>query len=214
MNPESFLSNFRGSCHFLYYYDSDFNIIGSISDNTDRTHRNIEGVTTFPRLEEIISQSGDRVLYKDMLNDTIYSVSVDGKLTPAIIVDIPNKLKPTLRESELAKEQDKHKKIYLDNVTETKDYIIITYYFKGVQHTGIWSKATQELLYLSTRLYGVFDLVVQINEMKWHEPCCNFSTENNTFITDIPASMAKSEIDSLKDEDNSVLVEITLANGK
>ena len=199
---------------YLIYYDSDFNIIGSISDNTDRTHRNLEGVTTFPRIKKIISQSGDRVLYKDMLNDTIYSVSVDGKLTPAIIVDIPNKLKPTLRESELAKEQDKHKKIYLDNVTETKDYIIITYYFKGVQHTGIWSKATQELLYLSTRISGVFDLVVQINEMKWHEACCNFSTENNTFITDIPASMAKSEIDSLKDEDNSVLVEITLANGK
>ena len=199
---------------FLYCYDSDFNIIGSIADNKDRTHRNIEGVTTFPRLEEILSQSGDRVLYKDMLNDTIYNVSVDGKLTPAIIVDIPNKLKPTLRESELAKEQDKHKKIYLDNVTETKDYIIITYYFKGVQHTGIWSKATQELLYLSTRLSGVIHLVIQINEMKWHEACCNFSTENNTFITDIPASMAKSEIDSLKDEDNSVLVEITLANGK
>lgn len=131
---------------YLIYYDSDFNIIGSIADNKDRTHRNIEGVTTFPRLKEILSQSGDKILYKDMFNDTIYSVSVDGKFTPAIIVDIPNKLKPTLRESELAKEQDKHKKIYLDNVTETKDYIIITYYFKGVQHTGIWSKATQELL--------------------------------------------------------------------
>ena len=62
--------------------------------------------------------------------------------------------------------------------------------------------------------FYVIHLVIQINEMKWHEACCNFSTENNTFITDIPASMAKSEIDSLKDEDNSVLVEITLANGK
>ena len=66
---------------FLYYYDSDFNIIGSIADNKDRTHRNIEGVTTFPRLKEILSQSGSSEIFK------MYLLACSSMYKEGIILD-------------------------------------------------------------------------------------------------------------------------------
>lgn len=197
---------------YMVFYDSAFNVIGSVSDDRDRKHRNIEGVTTSPMLKRIISQSGDNLLYKDMDNDTVFSVKENGTLVPSIVINIPKKLKPTLRESEIDTKKKKNEKIYLDNIAVCKDYIVISYYYQNMKYIGFWSKNTGMLVYRSASFLGNSPFCFQINNLKGQSNMYDLKICSNKFLTALPSTMMKNEIDSLNEDDNPVLVEVTLVD--
>ena len=201
---------------YLIFYDSLFNVIGSLADNREHKHKVIDNVTTIPVLKSLLTQSGDRVLYKELDSDTIYAVNADMTLTPEIIIDIPDKLKPTIRESIYDSKEKKQKKIYLYDFYETKDYIILRYDYDGGMRIGWWSKESGELVYcLSTPyLFGKYGTITyDINGIRGNERIYNLNASNNIIYLFASPSQLKDELPGITIDDNPVIVEITLRSG-
>lgn len=200
---------------YLIFYDSIFNVTGFIADDKEHKIKEIEGRTSGPILRSWLTQSGGKVLYKDMNSDTIYVVNSDMTLTPEIIIEIPDKLKPTIRESKNDSSEKKQSKIYIWEYYETKDYIIISYEFQGGLFTGFWSKAKGELVYRSFNPYD--GNVINYSDTHIHGKLYKLydikASSNSLKILVYPLSL-KNVIPGIKDDDNPVIVEFTLQPGK
>ena len=200
---------------YLLFYDSLFNVIGFKADDKEHKINEIEGRTSGPILRSWLTQSGAKVLYKDMNSDTIYVVNSDMTLTPEIIIEIPDKLKPTIRESKNDFSEKKQSKIYIWEYYETKDYIIISYEFLGGLFTGFWSKAKGELVYRSFNPYD--GNVINYSDTHIHGKLYKLydikANTNTLKIIAYPLSL-KDVIPDIKDDDNPVIVEFTLRSGK
>ena len=200
---------------YLIFYDSLFNVKGFMADDKEHKINEIEGRTSGPILRSWLTQSGDKVLYKDMNSDTIYVVNSDMTLTPEIIIEIPDKLKPTIKESKNDPSEKKQGKIYIWEYYETKDYIIISYEFQGGVFTGFWSKSKGELVYRSFNPYD--GNVINYSDDHIHGKMYKLydikASSNTLKMLASPLSL-KGVIPSIQEDDNPVIVEFTLQSGK
>lgn len=84
------------------------------------------------------------------------------------------------------------------------------YNFKDMLYTGIWSKSTQELVFLSPHRFLEAPFCYRINDLAGQANYYDLKSNSNVILTSFPASVLKGTIDGLSDDDNPVIVELTL----
>ncbi len=195
----------------LMFYDSDLNITGTAGDGA-KPWRDLE-TTVIPRLYSDIHESGDGVIYRYVDGDTVYTVDADERMVPAIILDIPNRLKPTIRQAEIDPASRKDQMIYVQYFQLSRDYVFIQYQYGGKSHSGIWSRNSGQLLFLNTFPYGINPILISVDSYCTQLNVGYLNRRDNVIITPINASYLVGTIPGLKDDDNPVIMEITLRSG-
>ena len=193
------------------FYDSNFNITGTVGDGA-KPWRDLE-TTEPPRLTTNVYESGDGVTYRYADGDTVFTVDADEQMIPAIILDIPDKLKPTTKQSETDPASRKQQMIYVEQFQLSRDYVFIQYQYGGKSHSGIWSRDTGKLLFLNTFPYGINPILISVDGFSAQRNVQYLNRKDNVIITPIDASYLVGTIPGIKDDDNSVIMEITLRPG-
>lgn len=195
----------------LMFYDSNFNITGTIGDGA-KPWRDLE-TTVPPRLTTNVYESGDGVTYRYADGDTVFTVDADEQMIPAIILDIPDKLKPTIKQSETDPASRKQQMIYVEQFQLSRDYVFIQYQYGGKSHSGIWSRDSGQLLFLNTFPYGINPILISVDGFSVQRNVNYLNRRDNVIITPIDASYMVGTLPGVKDDDNPVIMEITLRSG-
>lgn len=195
----------------LMFYDSDFNITGTVGDGA-KPWRDLE-TTVPPRLTTNVYESGDGVIYRYAGGDTVFTVDADEQMIPAIILDIPDKLKPTTKQSETDPASRKQQMIYVEQFQLSRDYVFMQYQYGGKIHSGIWSRDTGKLLFLNTFPYGINPVLISVDGFSVQRNVNYLNRRDNVIITPIDASYLVGTLPGVKDDDNPVIMEITLRSG-
>ena len=161
-----------------------------------------------------VLESGDGIIYRYVYSDTVFTVDADEQMIPAIILDIPDKLKPTMKQSETDPLSRKEQMIYVNQFQLSKDYVFIDYYNKGMLHSGIWSRDTGQLLFLNAFQYGVNPILVSDEAHSVQLNVNYLNRKDNLIITPVAASYLTGIVEGVKDDDNAVIMEITLRSRK
>lgn len=192
----------------ILFCDSVLDVTGTAGDGA-KPYRNLES-TTYPYLSTSMLESGDGVIYRYVNSDTVFTVDADEQMVPAIILDIPDKLKPTMKQSETDPLSRKEQMIYVNQFQLSKDYVFIDYYNKGILHSGIWSRDTGQLLFLNVFQYGMNPIFISDEGHSVQLNVRYLNRRDNVIITPVAASFLAGRVDGVKDDDNSVIMEITL----
>ena len=208
----SIIDEVYDSLPHLMFYDSLFNVTGTVGEGA-QLYRNLE-TTVPPCLNTTVLESGDGIIYRYVYSDTVFTVDADEQMIPAIILDIPNKLKPTMKQSETDPLSRKEQMIYVNQFQLSKDYVFIDYYYKGMLHSGIWSRETGQLLFLNTFQYGMNPIFVSDEGHTVQLNVNYLNRKDNVIITPVAASYLTGIIEGVKEDDNSVIMEITLRSRK
>ena len=195
----------------LMFYDSNFNITGTVGDGA-KPWRDLE-TTVPPRLGSYVYESGDGIIYKYADGDTVFTVDAEEQMIPAIILDIPDKLKPTMKQSETDPTSRKEHMIYVDQIQLSRDYILIAFHYGGKIQSGIWSRDTGQLLFLNTFQFGRNPILISVDGFSVQHNVNYLNRKDNVIIIPIDASYLVGTIPGVKDDDNSVIMEITLRPG-
>lgn len=195
----------------LMFYDSNFNITGTVGDGA-KPWRDLE-TTAPPRLTTNVYESGDGVIYRYADGDTVFTVDADEQMVPIIILDIPDKLKPTIKQSETDPASRKHQMIYVEQLQLSRDYVFIEYQYGGKSNSGIWSRNTGKLLYLHSFPYGWNQIVISVDGFSVQHNVNYLNRKDNVIIIPIDASYLVGTIPGVKDDDNPIIMEITLRSG-
>lgn len=196
----------------LMFYDSDFNITGTVGDGA-KPWRDLE-TTEPPRLTTNVYESGDGVTYRYADGDTVFTVDADEQMVPAIILDIPDKLKPTIKQSETDPASRKQQMIYVEQFQLSRDYVFIEYQYGGKSNSGIWSRDNGQLLFLNTFTYGINPILISVDGFSVQRNVNYLNRRDNVIITPIDASYLVGTLPGVKDDDNPVIMEITLRSDK
>lgn len=192
----------------LIFYDSLFNATGTVGEGA-HPYRNLE-TTVPPCLNTTVLESGDGIIYRYVYSDTVFTVDADEQMMPAIILDIPEKLKPTMKQSETDPLSRKEQMIYVEEFHLSKDYVFITYHFGGKNYSGIWSRDSGKLLYQNTYLMGKNPILISVDGVSVQSNIQYLDRKDNVIITPVAASYLTGIVEGIKDDDNSVIMEITL----
>lgn len=196
----------------ILFCDSVLDVTGTAGDGA-KPYRNLES-TTYPYLSTSMLESGDGVIYRYVNSDTVFTVDADEQMVPAIILDIPDKLKPTMKQSETDPLSRKEQMIYVNQFQLSKDYVFIDYYNKGILHSGIWSRDTGQLLFLNVFQYGMNPIFISDEGHSVQLNVRYLNRRDNVIITPVAASFLAGRVDGVKDDDNPVIMEIILRSGR
>lgn len=145
----------------------------------------------------------------------MFTVDADEQMVPAIILDIPDKLKPTIKQSETDPASRKQQMIYVEQFQLSRDYVFIEYQYGGKRYFGIWSRNTGQLLYLHSFPYGGnHQIVISVDGFSVQRNVNYLNRRDNVIITPIDASYLVGTLPGVKDDDNPVIMEITLRADK
>lgn len=193
----------------LIFYDSLFQVCDTLYRYAPK-HRMIEGVTEGPVLGKRLSSDAGVTLYQDMMGDTVFRVTPGRKLIPEFVIDMPDDMKMTVRESEKLSYKKKENKIIIRNYEVSKDYVFLSYHHDGVGRFGIWSKKTGELLFRYVHPYDRHFIKALLDGKVLEIPIGQFQPNSNSFVSTVPAIQMKHLFPNIKDDDNPVAIEITL----
>ena len=196
----------------LIFYDSLFNATGTVGEGA-HPYRNLE-TTVPPCLNTTVLESGDGIIYRYVYSDTVFTVDADEQMMPAIILDIPEKLKPTMKQSETDPLSRKEQMIYVEEFQLSKDYVFITYHFGGKNYSGSWSRDSGQLLYQNTYLMGKNPILISVDGVSVQSNIQYLDRKDNVIITPVAASYLTGIVEGVKDDDNPVIMEITLRSDK
>lgn len=152
------------------------------------------------------------VLFKDVFNDTIYYVKNDFSITPHIILQ-RGKLAPTYKQ--IFNDEAKSKQKFLKNIMETESYVLLKYIYEKQMHCEIWDKETCTL---------IDHMEMDDNVIARHKKHFVKLRQPDDIISEIDIVYAKADklygileakhaatfLSNVKEEDNPVIVEITL----
>lgn len=192
----------------FYYLNSDFIVTDSIFAYK-AIQRNIDGAAPSPTICDQLYECDGRVLLKEEENDTVFLVNNDKSLSPIVVFDIPKKLTPTIKNSELDKQEKKDKMVYIRNIVESKDYVFVTYRYRGLDNTGVWDKRTGIYVYSFSAFAGTH-IMISIEGRHIFLPFSFVEWESNTIISTVPAINLVGIIDGVKEDDNPVVVKVKL----
>lgn len=192
----------------LLFLNSGMSVIDTVFTN-EPVHRIIEGATVGRIIRNQVVPNGDRVLFKYMLNDTIYRINNCHTLTPTFILDIAKNLKPSLKNSEMDQLVKKDKMIYIVDFFESKDYIFITYDYHGLSNFGIWDKHSGELVAHHKSFY-IDAFYVSLNGITTELFTEQIDWESNTIYTSVEARKLVGILPDIQPDDNPIIVELKL----
>ena len=193
----------------LIFYDSLFQKSDTVFRYAPK-HRMIEDVTVVPVLGKKFEKTGNGTFFQDMAGDTVFRVTADRQLLPEFVIDIPKKLKMTVKESETSSIEQKEQKIIVISYEVSKDYICLSYQHEGKSRFGIWSKDTGQLLFRYDNPNIRHFIKVLLDGKVMEIPIGEFQPNSNSFVSSVPAAQMKHIFPDLKDDDNPVIMEITL----
>lgn len=192
----------------FYFLDSEMRVTDSIL-SYKAIQRMIEGSAPFPILADQLYDCNGRVLCKEDLCDTVFLVNKNKTFTPVMIIDIPEKLSPTIKNSEMDNWEKKTKMIYIRNILESKDYVFITYRFRDLDNMGIWDKQTGDYLYGFSAFASSY-IQVELNDRKCLLPFYCVEWESNTIVAIASPSQYPNLMPNMSRDDNPVVVEVKL----
>ena len=193
----------------LIFYDSLFHKSDTVFRYAPK-HRRFMDEDFSPTLGKVLRPGANGTLYQDMAGDTVFRIGADRKLIPEFVIDIPEKLKMTVSDSETGSAEVKEHKVVIKHYEVSKDYICLSYHHDGVGRFGIWSKKTGQLLFRYVHPYDRHFMKVLLDGKVLEVPIGEFLPGSNSFVSSAPAAQMKHAIPSLKDDDNPVAIEITL----
>lgn len=198
------VKNKKNETHpFLIIFDSNLKPIKYYSDDKIRYSERSDG----PVLVSALTRSPNGALYRDILNDTVFSVRGKDAINPAFVLDVPSKNRPQIA-NESSSERKKVKYYYHDIFYpfESENYIFDGYSFDNKEYNVIWKKGLPKPLYkTSSDRSGYW---IKVDDLTLF--CNMHSCINNQIITTIPWFLASRFIDDIQPDSNPVLLKITL----
>ena len=144
-----------------------------------------------------------------MVNDTVFRINDDHTLMPSFILDIPEKLKPTIKNSEMDPLAKKNNMIYISYFFESQNYIFVCYKFQGLTYSGIWEKESGNLLYY-LRNWNMNNYLVSLDNIVTELPTGQIEWETNTIYSSVAAEKMVGILPDVKPDDNPIVIEIKL----
>ena len=193
----------------LIFYDSLFQKSDTVFRYAPK-HRSFMDEDFSPTLGKVLRPCANGPLYQDMAGDTVFGIGADRKLIPEFVIDIPEKLKMTVSDSESGSAEVKEHKIVINHYEVSKDYIFLSYHHDGVGRFGIWSKKTGQLLFRYVHPYDRHFMKVLLDGKVLEIPIGDFLPGSNSFVSSAPAAQMKHVFPNLKDDDNPIAIEFSL----
>ena len=188
---------------YFLLFDSNMRLKKQYSDNVVRYADMGHG----PILLHGLTKSPNGALFRDILNDTIFSIR-DGEIfEPSFVLGVPDDLKPNLS-NETDSEKKKAKLMYqkIHSPFESEDYIFGEYRYDNKYFSTIWKKGNPKLLYSSIddKLFGYWISVDGLTVFySWLTSCIN----NTTYVS-IPANKMTHIFPDLNPDSNPVIMKI------
>lgn len=193
----------------MIFYDSLFQKSDTVFRYAPK-HRLIDDVTQGVTLGKNLFHTGNGTLYQDMTGDTVFRVGPDRRLIPEFVIDIPEKQKMSVSESERGSLKLKDSKITVQAYEASKDYICLSYHLDGTGHFGIWSRKTGQLLFRYDHPNYRHFMRVLLDGKVLEIPIGEFLPGTNAFVSSAPAAQMKHVFPDLFSDDNPVAIEVTL----
>jgi hypothetical protein len=204
---------------YMYFLDRNGNVISEryYSSKRDIAYRAIPDVGSYPYESYILKPAYYGSVFSDMFNDTIYKIKSKDNIVPGYVLNRGKKYMPLIDEVHDDLNM-KAKKIYFVSVTDSPDYLFVSYWYNELYCNSIWSKKTGDL---------IADVEIEkdvYNKLFWEYDCympfsfdgfkgvlpIDYVTADNKIYVSIKAAQLKNVLSNLKDDDNPVIVEITL----
>lgn len=188
---------------YFLLFDSNMRLKKQYSDNVVRYADMGHGPGLLPGL----TKSPNGALFRDILNDTIFSIR-DGEIfEPSFVLGVPDDLKPNLS-NETNSENQKAKLMYQDMYSplESEGYIFGGYRYDNKCYSTIWKKGNPKLLYSSIddKLFGYWISVDGLTVFcSWLRSCID-----NTIYVPIPANKMTHIMPDLNPDSNPVIMKI------
>lgn len=204
---------------YMYFLDRKGNVLFEryYSSKRDIAYRPNPGIGSYPYEFYILKSAYYGATFSDMFNDTIYKIKSKDNIVPGYVLNRGNKYMPLIDEvhDDLKK---KAKKIYFVSVTDSPDYLFVSYWYNELYCNSMWSKKTGDLIanveiekdvYIAS--FWKYDCYMpfSFDGFKGILPI-DYVTADNKIYVGIKASKLKNVIPNLTDDDNPVIVEITL----
>ena len=186
----------------LLFFNSNMRLKKQYSDNVVRYADMGHG----PGLYQGLTKSPNGALFRDILNDTIFSI-LDGEIfEPSFVLGVPDDLKPNLS-NETNSEKKKAKLMYqrIHSPFESEDYIFGEYRYDNKYFSTIWKKGNPKLLYSSIddKLFGYWISVDGLTVFYSFTSCIH-----NTAYVSIPANKMTHIFPDLNPDSNPVIMKI------
>lgn len=214
-DPRSGTSEFP----YMYFLDMNGNVILEryYPSERDISYRAIPNVGSAPYEIYILKPTYYGAIFGDVFNDTIYAIKSKSYVRPQYILNRGQKYMPTIDEvhDDLDK---KSKKMYFKSIIDSPEYLFVSYWHNKVCCNAIWNKKSKELIAtakIEKEVYRTFT----------YKSCCfmpfsfdgfngilpiDYVTADNKIYVGVNASQLKNVLPNLKDDDNPVIIEITL----
>lgn len=187
---------------YFLFFNSNMRLKKQYSDNVVRYADMGHG----PILLHGLTKSPNGALFRDILNDTIFSIRDGEILEPSFVLGVPDDLKPNLS-NETDNEKKKAKLMYqkIHSPFESEDYIFGEYYYDNKCYSTIWRKGNPKLQYSSAdeRLFGYWISVDGLTVF------CSFTSciENTAYVS-IPANTISYTLPEINPDSNPVVMKI------
>lgn len=205
---------------YMSFIDASGNIISEryYPEERDIAFMSISGVSTLPYEVYILKSTSYGAIFKDLFNDTLYSVRSKDNVRAKYIIRRETKYMPTIEEA-LGNEDKKANKIYYRDITDSPEYLFISYWYKKLYHTAILDKKSRKIIASNNglsredyrkyfRTYYCY-MPFSFDGFKGILPI-DYVTADNKIYVGVNASQLMNVLPDLKDDDNPVIIEITL----
>ena len=178
----------------------------------------ISGVSSYPFELYLLKQTNYGAVFKDLYNDTLYTIKSKDDIRARYVAKRGNKYMPTIEEA-LRSGEKKSDKIYFTDIIDSPEYLFISYYYDNNYNTSIWRKNECKLIASYSdiprtdykKYYWEYMAIMpfSFDGFKGVLPI-DYVTADNKIYIGTAASKLTGILPNLKDDDNPVIIEITL----
>lgn len=207
-----------------YPYMSFINAFGNIISERcypmerDIAYLPISGVSSYPFEIYLLKSTNYGAIFKDLYNDTIYTIRSKDNICARYVVKRGNKYMPTIEEA-LKSGDKKSNKIYFTDIIDSPEYLFTSYYLNNHYNTSIWKKNEGKLIAFYSgiprtdykKYYWNYMAIMpfSFDGFKGILPIDYITADKKIYIG-TAASKLTGVLPNLKNDDNPVIIEITL----
>ena len=205
---------------YMSFIDASGKIISERCYPTERdiAYSPISGVSSYPFETYLLKSTNYGAIFKDLYNDTIYAIRSKDNIRARYVVKRGNKYMPIIEEA-LRSGDKKSDKIYFTDIIDSPEYLFISYYLDNNYNTSIWKKNEGKLIASYSgipridykKYYWEYMAIMPFffDGFKGVLPI-DYVTADNKIYVGVNASQLMNVLPDLKDDDNPVIIEITL----
>lgn len=203
---------------YMYFLDMNGNVISEryYPSERDISYRAIPNVGSWPYETYILKPTYYGAIFGDVFNDTLYAIKSKSYIRPKYILNRGQNYMPTIDEvhDDLDK---KSKKMYFNYITDSPEYLFVSYWYNKLDCNAIWNKKSKELIAnvkVEEEVYNKFNRSYCFMPFSFDGfkgiLFIDYVTADNKIYVGVNASQLMNVLPDLKDDDNPVIIEITL----